>query len=134
MDFWTALLSGGVAGTVADVTLYPLDTLKTRLQAPEGFIKAGGFKGTYKGLGAAAAGSAPGAAFFFAVYEMIKANLSSSNAPPALVHMLAASFGETVACSVRVPTEVIKQRMQTSMMGYNTVAGDSFLVAPCIVN
>ncbi len=29
-------------------------------------------------------------------------------------HMLAASFGETAACLVRVPTEVIKQNMQTS--------------------
>lgn len=49
-----------MAGTAVDVALYPLDTIKTRLQAPEGFIKAGGLRGVYNGLSAAAVGSAPG--------------------------------------------------------------------------
>lgn len=33
---------------------------------------------------------------------------------PAISHMVAASFGESMACLVRVPTEVIKSKMQTS--------------------
>ena len=33
---------------------------------------------------------------------------------PALSHMIAASMGEAIACLVRVPTEVIKAKMQTS--------------------
>ena len=36
-----ALLSGAVAGFTVDVSLYPLDTIKTRLQSKEGFLKAG---------------------------------------------------------------------------------------------
>ena len=32
--------------------------------------------------------------------------------PEAVNHMIAASIGETLACLVRVPTEVVKQRMQ----------------------
>lgn len=32
----------------------------------------------------------------------------------AISHMLAASCGESMACVVRVPTEVIKAKMQTS--------------------
>ena len=51
--------AGGVAGTSVDVILYPLDTLKTRLQSAQGFWKAGGFRGVYAGLGSAALGSAP---------------------------------------------------------------------------
>ena len=47
-----------------------IDTLKTRMQSPQGFLKAGGFRGIYNGLGAAAAGSAPGAALFFSTYEV----------------------------------------------------------------
>jgi hypothetical protein len=31
-SFTTALLSGGCAGTSVDVALFPLDTIKTRLQ------------------------------------------------------------------------------------------------------
>lgn len=52
-----------MAGTAVDVALYPLDTIKTRLQSPEGFIKAGGLRGVYNGLSAAAVGSAPGGTY-----------------------------------------------------------------------
>ena len=71
-SFLTALLAGGAAGTCVDVALFPIDTLKTRLQSPVGFWKAGGVRGVYQGLGAAAAGSAPGAALFFGTYETLK--------------------------------------------------------------
>ena len=47
----------------------PIDTLKTRLQSAEGFFKAGGFRGIYSGLSAAALGSAPGAALFFDIRD-----------------------------------------------------------------
>jgi solute carrier family 25 S-adenosylmethionine transporter 26 len=69
-SFLTALVAGGMAGTSVDVALFPIDTLKTRLQSPQGFMKAGGFHGIYNGLGAAAVGSAPGAALFFSTYEV----------------------------------------------------------------
>ena len=39
--------------------LFPLDTVKTRLQAPQGFLKAGGFKGIYKGIGPVMACTGP---------------------------------------------------------------------------
>ena len=39
--------------------LFPLDTIKTRLQSPLGFVKSGGFRGIYSGLSTAALGSAP---------------------------------------------------------------------------
>ena len=39
---------------------YPIDTIKTRLQSQQGFVKAGGFKGIYKGVGSVGVGSAPG--------------------------------------------------------------------------
>ena len=69
-SFATALVAGGFAGTSVDVALFPIDTLKTRMQSPQGFVKAGGFRGVYNGIGAAAAGSAPGAALFFSSYEV----------------------------------------------------------------
>ena len=49
-----------MAGTAVDVALFPLDTIKTRLQSAEGFLKAGGLRGVYNGLSAVAVGSAPG--------------------------------------------------------------------------
>ena len=119
VPFLAALVSGGIAGTSVDVALFPLDTIKTRLQSSTGFIKAGGFKGVYKGLSAAAAGSAPGAALFFSTYEFMKQVLHKNETTKAfaepIIHMSAASCGEVAACLVRVPTEVVKQRMQMGM-------------------
>ena len=119
-SFVTALVAGGLAGTSVDVSLFPIDTLKTRLQSPQGFLKAGGFRGIYNGLGAAAAGSAPGAALFFSTYETFKPIVLKwqesvdLHHQPAISHMVAASLGEAMACLVRVPTEVIKSKMQTT--------------------
>lgn len=119
--FLVSLVAGGLAGTSVDVALFPIDTIKTRLQSPQGFIKAGGFNGIYRGLGAAALGSSPGAALFFSVYEFTKPKLISAQQhyglwenSHSLSHMLAASMGEVAACTVRVPTEVIKTNMQTN--------------------
>lgn len=42
-----------------DLTLFPLDTIKTRLQSQQGFYKAGGFRGIYAGVPSAAVGSLP---------------------------------------------------------------------------
>ncbi|KAF2131516.1 mitochondrial carrier [Dothidotthia symphoricarpi CBS 119687] len=126
-----SLIAGGLAGTTVDLSLYPLDTLKTRLQSSAGFAASGGFNGIYRGVGSAIVGSAPGAALFFITYDSIKRNFAPTpstrytadgkpytSAPDAssgaAVHMLAASLGEVAACAVRVPTEVVKQRAQAS--------------------
>lgn len=39
---------------------FPLDTIKTRVQSTQGFIKSGGLKGVYRGVGSVGMGSAPG--------------------------------------------------------------------------
>ncbi|XP_047696265.1 S-adenosylmethionine mitochondrial carrier protein isoform X2 [Prionailurus viverrinus] len=114
--FMASLVAGGVAGVSVDLILYPLDTIKTRLQSPQGFNKAGGFRGIYAGVPSAAIGSFPNAAAFFITYEYVKWFLhtdSSSYLMP-VKHMLAASAGEVVACLIRVPSEVVKQRAQVS--------------------
>ncbi|XP_027556185.1 S-adenosylmethionine mitochondrial carrier protein isoform X1 [Neopelma chrysocephalum] len=115
-ESWAALAAGGVAGVCVDLILFPLDTVKTRLQSPQGFRKAGGFRGIYAGVPSTAIGSFPNAAAFFITYENVKSILphgSSSYLSPA-THMVAASLGEVVACLIRVPSEVIKQRAQVS--------------------
>ncbi|KAI8963017.1 mitochondrial carrier [Daldinia sp. FL1419] len=145
--FATALLAGGIAGTTVDLSLFPLDTLKTRLQSREGFFPSGGFRGIYRGVGSAVVGSAPGAAFFFCTYEGVKGVLARRSEERLLAagrgadrvhgkgdtglvrnwekpveHMLAASLGEVAACAVRVPTEVVKQRAQAGLHGGSSAA------------
>ncbi|KHN97789.1 mitochondrial S-adenosylmethionine transporter [Metarhizium album ARSEF 1941] len=118
--FQSALLAGALAGTTVDLSLFPLDTLKTRLQSSAGFFPSGGFSGIYRGIGSALVGSAPGAAFFFCTYETTRGLLlgpHGNRVPEAAASMAAASLGEVAACAVRVPTEVVKQRAQAGMHG-----------------
>uniref|UniRef100_A0A914W6T9 Mitochondrial carrier protein PET8 n=1 Tax=Plectus sambesii TaxID=2011161 RepID=A0A914W6T9_9BILA len=112
VGYMRSLPCGACAGLAVDMTLYPLDTIKTRLQAEAGFAASGGFKRIYAGLPSVAIGSAPGAALFFCTYEMIKAVMADYHANSSISHMAAASCGEVMACLVRVPTEVVKQRAQ----------------------
>uniref|UniRef100_A0A2C9JP40 S-adenosylmethionine mitochondrial carrier protein n=1 Tax=Biomphalaria glabrata TaxID=6526 RepID=A0A2C9JP40_BIOGL len=115
VPFKVALLAGGAAGTAVDVILFPLDTIKTRLQSEAGFIKSGGIRGVYSGLLSAALGSAPGASLFFVAYETSKSiygSLVQHEGLQSIGHMMAATLGEVTACLVRVPVEVVKQRTQ----------------------
>ncbi|XP_005093221.1 S-adenosylmethionine mitochondrial carrier protein-like [Aplysia californica] len=114
-DFRVALAAGGAAGTSVDIILFPLDTIKTRLQSERGFWKSGGFRGIYSGLFSAAVGSAPTAALFFVAYESTKTtfnNITQDRRYQSFGHMMAASIGEVSACLIRVPVEVVKQRTQ----------------------
>ena len=122
-----SFVAGAAAGFAVDVILYPMDTIKTRLQSSAGFFRAGGFRGLYQGMSAVVIGAAPSSALFFVSYEAAKAALIRA-APPApsrgdgdravigadvAASVAAASLGEVVACVVRVPTEIVKVQMQT---------------------
>jgi solute carrier family 25 (mitochondrial S-adenosylmethionine transporter), member 26 len=111
------LASGGFAGTMTDVALFPLDTVKTRLMAAGGFAKNGGFQGLYRGLAASTLASAPCAAVFFSTYELARHHslrlLPSEHLHP-FAYMFAASCGEACAAVVRVPFEIAKQQKQVS--------------------
>jgi len=90
------------------------------LQSVQGFIKAGGFRGIYKGVGSVVLGSAPGAAVFFSTYDTLKKALPKNEQFVAFNHMAAASVGEVAACLIRVPTEIVKSRAQTSSHGLSS--------------
>jgi solute carrier family 25 S-adenosylmethionine transporter 26 len=119
-----------------DLSLFPIDTIKTRLQSEKGFLGAGGFRGLYKGIGSPAVGAMPGgeppplepspqltsacppAAIFFAVYDGMKQNLPLAG--PAL-HITAASAGEVVSplfpcpgAAARWLTPVERQRVSSA--------------------
>lgn len=118
----SALIAGAAAGIIVDGLLYPIDTVKSRLQSAQGFRKAGGFKNVYRGIQPVLLGSMPASAFFFISYETVKAQLeetgivqSSGSLMKFASHMVAASIGEFMACTIRGPYEVVKIRSQTSI-------------------
>ncbi|KAM1142856.1 hypothetical protein ACFX1X_032175 [Malus domestica] len=142
------VIAGGTAGVVVETALYPIDTIKTRLQAGQEdsvvlfFLprsplfcicmlhkaaRGGGriaFKGLYSGLTGNLAGVLPASAIFVGVYEPAKKKLLKifPENLSALAHFTAGAFGGIAASLVRVPTEVVKQRMQTGQFTSASVA------------
>lgn len=115
------VVAGAAAAFTVDLLIYPLDTLKTRLQAPDYATRfpagRGLYGGLYQGVGSVIIATLPAAGLFFSTYEQTKTVLGSSNSPlantpPALSHMLASSTAELVSCLVLTPAEIIKQRAQ----------------------
>lgn len=96
-------MAGAAAGLAVDLVTYPLDTVKTRLQSHSATKS-----NLYRGVGAMLSGSVPSAALFFTCFDTLR---------PIIGTIPAAMVGETVACVVRVPVEVVKQRMQVSNNG-----------------
>ena len=91
--------SGASAGMGVDFILFPLDTVKTRLQSKNGFLKSGGFRGIYSGLGSTMIGSAPTAALFFTVYETSKKQLAHFSQNQTFCQICSANCGEIVNMS-----------------------------------
>jgi solute carrier family 25 S-adenosylmethionine transporter 26 len=114
IPLWVPLVAGGVAGTFTDIALFPIDTIKTRLQSGIGGVgtASGGirgmFRGVYQGIGPAALASAPAAALFFGSYEYGKRIFPDTP----FGHGQAAVGGEVISALFKVPFEVVKQRMQ----------------------
>lgn len=117
-NFVTGLLSGAVAGTTVDLVLYPLDTVKTRLQATAGAkLSMKTFQGLFNGVAPAIAASAPCAAVFFGAYDSFKRVLTK-NLPDdyaSVAHAGAAAGADLTQSVVRVPFEVVKQRVQAGV-------------------
>nr|CUU98363.1 hypothetical transcript [Hymenolepis microstoma] len=106
--------AGATAGLCVDVALYPIDTLKTRLQSASGniFTSCGKLK-LFAGLPMVLLGSAPASAVFFYFYEVAK-ELSQKNGLP----MWASSMVGTAAADITsmvlwVPCENVKQSAQS---------------------
>ena len=78
-------------------------------------FKGGGISKLYSGVWGNLAGVAPATALFFAVYEPVKHSVTEClpKDQEKLGPLAAGAVAGLVASMVRVPTEVVKQRMQT---------------------
>ncbi|EGP91597.1 uncharacterized protein MYCGRDRAFT_67094 [Zymoseptoria tritici IPO323] len=129
-DIW---LAGAFAAFTVDLIVYPLDTLKTRLQSPlylstyrnasnTAFTPAM-FRGVYQGVGSVILATLPASGTFFTVYEGVKGGLHGWNGvggeaqsggwlPTPVLHGIASGTAELVSCAILTPAEVIKQNAQ----------------------
>lgn len=110
------MIAGAIAGAAVDLVLYPIDTIKTRLQTntmKELNVEA--IPALYSGLLGSLAGHVPSSALFFAVYQTSKVYWlePSFGEGAAVAQLLASALGNVAASTIRVPTEVVKTRLQS---------------------
>lgn len=114
---WVQCLAGGIASISTEFVYYPLDTLKTRLQASTrktDFVKASHSTSLFSGFSTSIV-SIPHGMVFFYLYEESKAALSNRSIHGFSQHMLAASVAEIGVNLLRNPFEVVKQQMQIGL-------------------
>ncbi|EFN56490.1 hypothetical protein CHLNCDRAFT_22033 [Chlorella variabilis] len=131
------MVAGAAAGIGEHVAMYPVDTVKTRMQALahpgqqlhssvvtalRNVLRREGMGGLYRGVAAMALGAGPSHALYFASYEAAK-QLYGGNREGH--HPLATAAAGATATIVNdgcmTPWDVVKQRMQVSHSPYRGV-------------
>ena len=117
----STLASAVISGT-STLALHPLDTVKTMLQASQGGTILSVFKdaaklgrrGLYKGIIPATAGAASSQGFRVGVFEAVKlgTKVLLPSIPDLQVQTIASGMGSFIGTAVRIPCEVLKQRLQ----------------------
>ena len=120
--------AGAFAAFTVDLLVYPLDTLKTRIQSPSyaklyknpnGTPNRAFFRGLYQGVGSIILITIPSSGAFFTTYEALKFALneyippnSTLYVPRAAIHSVSSAGAELVSCAILTPAEVLKQNAQ----------------------
>lgn len=124
----THMIAGAVAGVMEHCIMYPIDSVKTRMQSlnpnphatyrniPEALYKMVRYEGLsrpLRGMAAVVGGSGPAHALYFSCYEKLKKTLSSGRSGHHHIAHGVAGVGATLLHdAIMCPAEVIKQRMQ----------------------
>ncbi len=109
------LIAAGVARSISIFAMFPVDTIKTRLQM--GQSNPFSMKGVYSGVGGSLVGQVPYGVLTFGSYEMYKKAFMEKlpNVKPAFVYALAAICGDVTGSGWVCPSEVVKQQTQAGM-------------------
>eukprot|EP01017_Pseudomicrothorax_dubius_P040027 TRINITY_DN6218_c0_g1_i1.p1 TRINITY_DN6218_c0_g1~~TRINITY_DN6218_c0_g1_i1.p1 ORF type:complete len:299 (-),score=39.08 TRINITY_DN6218_c0_g1_i1:71-967(-) len=133
----TSAVSGGSCMLLTDAVYFPLDSLKTRIQASsssENFVKSAKSVSKFSGISTIFLSSFPAAFVFFTTYESSKLILarlppfqSSGFIDEHVRHSASGALSELAQNLVVNPFEVMKQHMQTGLTrGFLTTAKDIY--------
>ncbi|KAH7519069.1 hypothetical protein ACOSP7_029198 [Xanthoceras sorbifolium] len=140
LEFWQFMISGSIAGSVEHMVMFPVDTLKTRMQALGGgggsfpvqqigvrqafnsILKLEGPAGLYRGIGAMGLGAGPAHAVYFSVYELCKKFFSRGDPNNSVAHAVSGVCATVASDAVITPMDMVKQRLQLKSSPYKGVA------------
>uniref|UniRef100_A0A1L8E0X7 Putative mitochondrial solute carrier protein n=1 Tax=Nyssomyia neivai TaxID=330878 RepID=A0A1L8E0X7_9DIPT len=131
---FTNMTAGAIAGVLEHCIMYPLDSVKTRMQSLSPVTKGSTIMSTMttmiqkegifrpvRGMGAVVAGAGPAHAFYFASYEYSKTSLAAISPYQQVSYITSAVVATLIHDAISNPTEVIKQRLQMYNSPYNSV-------------
>jgi len=131
-----SMVAGAFAGTAEHIVMYPVDSVKTRMQALKcekklatgiftnvlAMIKEEGALRPMRGATVVVAGSAPAHALYFTGYEQIKKWYFNSrrfkSLPDSVGHGAAGAVATICHDAIMTPAEAVKQRMQMCCSKY----------------
>lgn len=128
---WQRMLSGGLAGAVAQSIIYPLELVRTRLAVcPSGtyrgiadvfrkVLRVEGWRAFYRGLTPSMLGIIPYAGVDIAVFEMLKERLLDEyeGFPPAHMILGAGMVSSSIAQFASYPLALTRTRLQAQGVG-----------------
>eukprot|EP00986_Skeletonema_menzelii_P009519 scaffold4349_cov150-Skeletonema_menzelii.AAC.5 len=114
-DARSHLAAAAAARAVSIFSMYPVDTIKTRMQMKQG--DAFRLSGLYKGCAGSLIGQVPYGVLTFGSYEIYKQALLNKfpNTKPALIYALSAILGDVTGSGWLCPSEVMKQQLQAGL-------------------
>jgi len=138
------LLAAGIAGACTNVTLYPLEVVRSRLTVDiagryRGILHAAwcvardeGLRGLYGGLGSSVAAIIPEAAITYGLFDILKRRYQAASGRPDVPVLPAVSFGVVSALCGQLtafPLEVVSRRLQVRASSAGTVVAKEHLPA-----
>lgn len=135
LKFWQYMVAGSAAGLIEHTAMFPVDTLKTRMQAQyppcrrrfglretlRSVLRAQGVFGLYRGINAMGLGAGPAHAVYFSVYEFSKKVLSRGNPNNPIAHAASGVAATIISDAVFTPMDTVKQRLQLAKSPYKGV-------------
>ncbi|KAL8536456.1 hypothetical protein ACS0TY_011894 [Phlomoides rotata] len=135
LHFWQFMIAGSAAGMVEHMSMFPVDTIKTQMQAlgscpiksasirqaVQSILKSDGPIGFYRGIGAMALGAGPAHAVYFSAYEICKKSFSGGNPDNHAAHAASGVCATVASDAVLTPMDMVKQRLQLGSSPYKGV-------------
>lgn len=135
LHFWQFMVAGSIAGSVEHMAMFPVDTVKTHMQALgscpiksvgvrealRSILRSEGPIGLYRGIGAMGLGAGPAHAVYFSIYEICKEFFSGGNPNNPAAHAVSGVFATVASDAVFTPMDMVKQRLQLTNSPYKGV-------------
>ncbi|XP_058121483.1 mitoferrin [Anopheles ziemanni] len=128
------MTAGAIAGIMEHCVMYPLDSVKTRMQSLthmkahdtimstlRDMVRTEGLMRPFRGVMAVVAGAGPAHALYFGAYECSKEMIATVSDRDHVNYMLSAAAATLVHDAVSNPADVVKQRLQMYNSPYRSI-------------